>query len=50
MAVVRRFSVLAMFLMFLMRRMRNFAQIKLRKKNENKRLNKRHKDAQRHQQ
>ena len=36
--------------MLVMRRMRNLAQIKLRKQNENKRLNKRNENAQRHQQ
>jgi len=37
--------VLFVFLMLLMRFMRDLAQIKLGKKNKNKRLNKRHKDA-----
>ena len=36
--------------MLLMRRMRNFAQVKLRKKNKNKGLNEGNKDAQRHKQ
>src|SRR5215510_4598852 len=42
------FSVCAMRMM--VRRMRNLTQIKLREQYENKRLNQRHKRAQRHQQ
>ena len=48
-AVLRCFNIMAM-LMLVMRSMRHFAQIKLRKKDEYKRLNEGHKNAQRHQQ